>query len=341
MKRSPKKWYARAVAALRRRGDVDNPRAVAIALWKRMRPSHRRAALAGECTPISGFDSAAIKAAIKATASKVARAAVNQAKIAVKKHGTLLTLRPLPRVKAAVAKMARKVAAAAARKWKSHNPRKGAGMAKRKSHKRRGRGGRFSGGGGGKVRHVMVVGGGGGGGYKKKRRGRRRYHGLAGLGGSKGDMMAAGTNVAIGIAGAIAGALGMRYVPVADARAKAAIPLLLGLVLSVKMRQPMIRAASGGLAIAGGLALIKALAPNLPVLAGLDAEDELLGGATQEQIADQVAAALEDEGGEDGMEGATEEDEELMGVVQDLSGDGRLGYSPASGGPQTVADLLR
>jgi hypothetical protein len=240
------------------------------------------------------------------------------------------------RAGASLARKVAQVAARAARKLeKHHNPGKGAGMAGKK--RKRGRGGRFvKGGGGGRVKHVMVVGDPGA--KKHKRRGRRRYHGgLAGLPSMKGGMVKAGTNIAIGVAGAVAGALGMRYVPVADARAKAAIPLLLGIVLAVKMKNEMVKAAAGGLAVAGGLALTKALAPNLPVLAGLDDEATYLPTADDE-AAEEVAAALEEQENADDEDAG--EDEDLMGSLVDLSGADRMGMS-ATTGPQTVADLLR
>lgn len=343
-RRSPKQWYTRAVAALQRRKGVDNPRAVAIALWKRMPAARQRAALIGKCTPLSGIDSAHIKAAIKATAEKVAHDGFDKARKAAKKYGTVLTLRPMKRVKAAAEKMARRAGVAVARKViqaatkaarkleTQRNPGKGAGMSGKR--RKRGHGGRYVKGGRG-VKHVMVVGEPGA--RKHKKRGRRRYHGgMAGLPSMKGGMVKAGTNIAIGVVGAVAGALGMRYVPVADARAKAAIPLLLGIFLAVKMKNEMVKAAAGGLAIAGGLALTKALAPNLPVLAGLDDETTYLP-APDDAAADQVAAALEQQ---EEMEGTDAEDEDLMGEIVDLSGADRMG-TEATTGPQTVADLLR
>lgn len=166
---------------------------------------------------------------------------------------------------------------------------------------------------------VVVMGGKMGGKKRRKRHGRGRYMGgLLPVGGKGRDMINRARDVSIGVAGAVGGAMLTKYIPVADLRIKAAIPLIGGIVLSSMVANRMIQSAGAGLAIAGGLALVKAFAPNVAVLAG-EGEADPLASLTE----DQRLALLENLSGEDDddTEGEDDDDaEDMRGAVADFSG---------------------
>lgn len=72
------------------------------------------------------------------------------------------------------------------------------------------------------------------------------------------------------VAGAVGAGVLANYVPIKDPRIKAVMPIVAGLLLSnVKMfRGKMGQAMTLGMVAAGGLAIVKQFAPQVPVLAG-------------------------------------------------------------------------
>jgi hypothetical protein len=122
--------------------------------------------------------------------------------------------------------------------------------------------------------------------------GRRSVSRRAG-GGGKRDMTATITATALGVLGALVGSIGTaKFAPASmNPKIRAALPLGAGLLLATMMRNRMIQAAGAGMAIAGGLAIVKLMAPTLPALAGVDDMDSsgsLLG--TADELEAQIAA---------------------------------------------------
>lgn len=109
---------------------------------------------------------------------------------------------------------------------------------------------------------------------KKSRRRVTRYSGLN-IG--KKDFVKPLINSAVAVAGGIAGSMIANKVPVADARLKAGIPILGGLLLGMSKfgRKEMVQSLASGMMVAGGLALVRQFAPTLPLLAGENEVDLL------------------------------------------------------------------
>lgn len=75
--------------------------------------------------------------------------------------------------------------------------------------------------------------------------------------------------IGIGLAGAIVANAGANLLPIADKRIKAGLPLALGVILPMLIKGDMVRLASSGMAIAGGLSLLRAqFGATIPALAG-------------------------------------------------------------------------
>ncbi len=114
-------------------------------------------------------------------------------------------------------------------------------------------------------------------------------------------------------AGVVSGAVGAgvlaNYVPIKDPRIKALMPIVAGLLLSnVKMfRGKMGKSMTLGMVAAGGLAIVKQFAPNVPVLAGEG--DDILDYLSPEE---QEAAMLGYYDDED------YDNNELLGVNEDV-----------------------
>jgi hypothetical protein len=107
-------------------------------------------------------------------------------------------------------------------------------------------------------------------GKKKRRSGRRGaafFFGADSRPGILGNM----TNTILALAGAVGGSAGANLIPV-DKRIQAAIPLLLGLILgsgTVAARVGALRPVGLGMAVAGGLSLVRQMAgTSIPLLAG-------------------------------------------------------------------------
>lgn len=111
-----------------------------------------------------------------------------------------------------------------------------------------------------------------GGGFRKKaRRAAGRARGFLKAAGAKDILMEAGTAVAGGIAaGFIANKL-----PIADARIKAAMPIVGGMAIAATIgkKNKIARGIGTGMVVLGTVSIIKQFAPNIPMLAG---EDELM-----------------------------------------------------------------
>jgi hypothetical protein len=102
---------------------------------------------------------------------------------------------------------------------------------------------------------------------RKKRRSIRRYHGEK----TKG-IIGAVTNAAMIAGGGMAGAFAAKYIPVKNAKIKAALPLIMGIGLSmikIGRKAPFDKLALG-MSVIGVLSLAKAFVPSLPTMAGED-----------------------------------------------------------------------
>lgn len=102
----------------------------------------------------------------------------------------------------------------------------------------------------------------------KKSRRVTRYSGI--LPTNKKDFIKPLINSGVAVGGAIAGSMIANKLPVANAKLKAGIPILAGLVLGMSKfgRKEIVQNLASGMMIAGGLALVRQLAPTLPLLAG-------------------------------------------------------------------------
>lgn len=121
------------------------------------------------------------------------------------------------------------------------------------------------------------------GGRKKARRRSRRFSGeVAYYGGAsrprsrrmsgaskKIDIMKPAINTAVAIGGGIAGRMAKNLIPIEDARIKAAIPVVLGIVISMMSRgQKVMENLGFGMAAIGGAELMGVLFPNVALLQG-------------------------------------------------------------------------
>lgn len=128
-------------------------------------------------------------------------------------------------------------------------------------------------------------------------------------------------------AGVVAGAVGAGFianqVPIKDPRIKAVIPIIMGLLLSnVKMLKGQAgQAMTLGMVAAGGLALVKQFAPNIPVLAGEG--EEFLDYISPEEQEAAMLGYYDDDPDSDEFAGGEEEDIEdaLTGESEDMLGE--------------------
>lgn len=105
------------------------------------------------------------------------------------------------------------------------------------------------------------------------RRKRRSSSAKAGKGFGKMNIGGEIQNIGMGAAGAVAGAIVGNMIPLPDARMKAGLPIIGGIVLSLVMgkKNAMMKKIGLGMSIGGALALVRSLAPNVPLLAGEEA----------------------------------------------------------------------
>jgi hypothetical protein len=116
------------------------------------------------------------------------------------------------------------------------------------------------------------------------------------------------TTVGMGMAGAVGANMAANLLPMPDPRLKAALPLIGGLVLMMSSgKNKMMEYAGLGMAIGGGLSTLKAVAPNIPFLAGEDLDDSYLPAPAEVEqaliegeITAEEAQILREAGGMDG-----------------------------------------
>jgi hypothetical protein len=116
-------------------------------------------------------------------------------------------------------------------------------------------------------------------GFEGRRR-TRRYHGA---GGTRLNVMGIGTDV-VGIgAGAVAGSAVAKLVPIADPRIKAAVPLILGIILSTMKfaRSRIMQAVATGSVAVGTISLVKQFLPQIPMLAGAASAEDIIASVNQ------------------------------------------------------------
>ncbi len=105
---------------------------------------------------------------------------------------------------------------------------------------------------------------------KKTRRSSRR-RGISAKKGMMEMVQAAG----FGVAGGIVAGMVANKLPIADPRLKAAAPIVAGLLLgtTIGKKQPIVQKIGAGMVVLGAVALLKQVAPQVPMLAG---EEEYL-----------------------------------------------------------------
>lgn len=99
---------------------------------------------------------------------------------------------------------------------------------------------------------------------------RRKSSVRSGFGGKMKGVMPMVKDVGLAIAGGIGAGVLANKLPVANPKVKAAIPLVAGILLStvIGKNKPIFREIGTGMAVLGGLALLRQFAPNVPMLAG-------------------------------------------------------------------------
>jgi hypothetical protein len=242
-RKPPKKWFYRAVKAVKRyMPHIKEPARFVSWLWyHRLKPATRRAAMAGPLKvdiDIDSHNAGALAKQFHRFSGKCAGGAMKK-----RKH-----------------KKTRRAVAGKARKGKARSKRgpvqiiineRGYGMGKKRGRKR------------GRRMHGAA-------GFEGRRRGRRRgrFMGAGKL--SPKSIMGNAGNALAGVAGAVGGAMLGNAIPAKDARIKAAVPLVAGIVLSGMVSNPLFRSILIGVSIGGGLSLVRQLAPQIPMLAGAD-----------------------------------------------------------------------
>ena len=145
-----------------------------------------------------------------------------------------------------------------------------------------------------------------------------------------GDMQKKLTSVGLGMAGAVAANMAANAIPIPDPRLQAALPLVGGMVLMMMPAKNKMFAEVGlGMAIGGGLSTLKAVAPNMPFLAGDEAlELEYLDSDDIPMLPEEIEAAMLEgeitpEEGEVLLEatGLSGEVEDYAGEVEDYAGE--------------------
>lgn len=113
----------------------------------------------------------------------------------------------------------------------------------------------------------------GGGGFKGKAR--RAVSRARGFFGKSSGPMSVVKDAALAVGGGIAAGVIANKLPIADPRIKAAAPMLAGIALAATMgrKNDMAKGFATGMVVLGAVALLKQLAPNVPMLAG---EEEMM-----------------------------------------------------------------
>lgn len=115
---------------------------------------------------------------------------------------------------------------------------------------------------------------------RRSRRSVRRFSG-ARIGGV--NVMGIGTDVVGMAGGAVAGSAVAKFVPIADPRIKALIPLLLGIVLSSMKfaKSRIMQAVATGSTAVGVISLVRQFLPNVPMLAGAASAEDIIASVNQ------------------------------------------------------------
>jgi len=161
---------------------------------------------------------------------------------------------------------------------------------------------------GGRGRNVVVVSGiDGMAGKKRRRRHRSRsmYGELLGATVKPKAIQAAALDIGVTLGGAILGALIAGRIPIKDPRIKAAVTMAAGIAGASMSKQAMVQHISNGIAIGGGLALVRSLMPQL----GLAGGEELV---IDENLKREIAAMLP----APQTMGAAENDVEQYGAIE-------------------------
>jgi hypothetical protein len=148
--------------------------------------------------------------------------------------------------------------------------------------------------------------------------------------------MNAVTTTAVAVVGGIGGRVVSNVLPVKDLRIKAAIPVILGIMLTIMgKRNAMLSAAGMGMATIGGAELLKQLAPNVALFQGetaaqiayspADVQEALSRGyITQQQASGLLEAAgyagmgIEEYAGEEAVAMLPSEAQEPFATTQEV-----------------------
>lgn len=153
----------------------------------------------------------------------------------------------------------------------------------------------------------------------EKPRKRSRAKGYArGIAGKAKGMIPMVKDVAIAVAGGVGGGVLANKLPIANPKVKAAIPLVAGLAIAsiLGKKKHIFHEIGTGMAVIGGIALLKQFAPNVPMLAG---EDEVV----------LLPPGYEGCGG-DMLQLGYDDDADLMGDMLQLGDESEEYMSPAN-----------
>ena len=104
--------------------------------------------------------------------------------------------------------------------------------------------------------------------HKRAKRHGKFLHGFGNPGFSLKEIGGNTLNVAAGVAGGVGGAYLVNKITGIDAKVKAIIPIVAGVIIASVMKIPALRFAGVGLGIIGGISLIKNTMPGVQLLAG-------------------------------------------------------------------------
>lgn len=153
-------------------------------------------------------------------------------------------------------------------------------------------------------------------GIEGRRRKRSRRRGGYYMGAMKAaDVTTAAQDIGLTLVGAIIGSILSGKIPIKDPRIRAAIPTIAGIILSPSIKQPLLKHIVGGVAVGGGISLVRSLAPQLG-LAGIIEEiqgaeelkiEEGLRKEIERMIEKPVSGLIQETAGEDEIEGEDSE----------------------------------
>ncbi len=151
-----------------------------------------------------------------------------------------------------------------------------------------------------------------GGRKRRSRRSRRSRARLYGFSMKSINPVGIATQIAGVGAGAVAGSFAAKYVPIANPKIKALIPILLGIVLpmlpKVGRMKIMADIATGSIAI-GTISLVRQFLPSVPLLAGAESAESVVAAMNQLPDEQKAILGIQDEtltGAEEVLTGAEE-----------------------------------